>query len=206
MESKKVSISSKRQITIPQKFFTLLGFNTEAECIMRGNELVLRPVKENTSGEFAEQILADLIRQGYSGEELLEKFKQTQRKIRPAVEAMLAEADRVAESKSGGYSLEDVFGQVQILPPAAKFLKKLKDKKLKSLYKEAIEMICEDYSIGEEKTGDLAGMYGYDIYYNKTNYELAYRVRQLDDLIIIVIMAGTRENFYEELKRYIRTI
>ena len=43
--------------------------------------------------------------------------------------------------------------QVQILPPAAKFLKKLKDKKLKSLYKEAIEMICEDYSIGEEKTG-----------------------------------------------------
>ena len=44
MESKKVSISSKRQITIPQKFFTLLGFNTEAECIMRGNELVLRPV------------------------------------------------------------------------------------------------------------------------------------------------------------------
>ena len=42
--------------------------------------------------------------------------------------------------------------QVQILPPAAKFLKKLKDKKLKSLYKEAIEMICEDYSIGEEKT------------------------------------------------------
>lgn len=87
-----------------------------------------------------------------------------------------------------------------------KISEKLKDKKLKSLYKEAIEMICEDYSIGEEKTGDLAGMYGYDIYYNKTNYELAYRVRQLDDLIIIVIMAGTRENFYEELKRYIRTI
>ena len=84
--------------------------------------------------------------------------------------------------------------------------KNLKIKKLKSLYKEAIEMICEDYSIGEEKTGDLAGMYGYDIYYNKTNYELAYRVRQLDDLIIIIIMAGTRENFYEELKRYIRTI
>ena len=110
MESKKVSISSKRQITIPQKFFTLLGFNTEAECIMRGNELVLHPVKENTSGEFAEQILADLIRQGYSGEELLEKFKQTQRKIRPAVEVMLAEADRVAGSKSREYSLEDVFG------------------------------------------------------------------------------------------------
>ena len=30
--------------------------------------------------------------------------------------------------------------QVQILPPAAKFLKKLKDKKLNSLYKEAIKI------------------------------------------------------------------
>ena len=86
--------------------------------------------------------------------------------------------------------------QVQILPPAAKFLKKLKDKKLKSLYKEAIEMICEDYSIGEEKTGDLAGMYGYDIYYNE----------RIDGELVVVVMAGTRENFYEELKRYIRTI
>ena len=41
--------------------------------------------------------------------------------------------------------------QVQILPPAAKFLKKLKDKKLKSLYKEAIEMICEDYSSAKKR-------------------------------------------------------
>lgn len=76
MEIKKVSISPKRQITIPQKFFTILGFDTEAECIMRGNELVLRPVRTNTGGEFAEQILADLIAHGYGGNELLERFKK----------------------------------------------------------------------------------------------------------------------------------
>ena len=31
MEIKKLSISAKRQITIPQKFFTMLGFDAEAE-------------------------------------------------------------------------------------------------------------------------------------------------------------------------------
>ena len=61
MEMKKLSISAKRQITIPQKFFTMLGFDTEAECTVRGNELVIRPARANTGGEFAEQILADLI-------------------------------------------------------------------------------------------------------------------------------------------------
>lgn len=92
--------------------------------------------------------------------------------------------------------------EVRFLPPAAKFLKKLKDKKLKQLYKEAIDSIREDHTIGEEKTGDLQGVYGYDIYYNKTNYELAYTVEYVEGKTIVVIMAGTRENFYDTLKRY----
>ena len=76
MEMKKLSISAKRQITIPQKFFTMLGFDTEAECTVRGNELVIRPARANTGGEFAEQILADLIANGYSGNDLLSVLKR----------------------------------------------------------------------------------------------------------------------------------
>ena len=93
--------------------------------------------------------------------------------------------------------------EVRFLPPAARFLKKLKDKKLKTLYQEAIDKIREDHTVGTAKVGDLSGIYGYDIFYNKTNYELAYRVEYVEDKIIVVILAGTRENFYEELKRYI---
>lgn len=77
--------------------------------------------------------------------------------------------------------------EVRFLPPAAKFIKKLKDKKLKMLYQEAIDKICEDHTIGKIKTGDLSGIYGYDIYYNKTNYELAYTVEYLENKIIVVI-------------------
>lgn len=94
--------------------------------------------------------------------------------------------------------------EIIFMPPASKYLKKLKDKKLKSLYKEAIDRIRMDYTVGEEKKGDLSGIYGYDIYYNRTNYELAYTVEYQEDAIIIVIMAGTRENFYDELKRYMK--
>ena len=94
--------------------------------------------------------------------------------------------------------------EVRFLPPAAKFLKKLKDKKLKLLYQEAIDKIKEDHTVGEAKSGDLSGIFEYDIFYNKTNYELAYRVEYVENKMIIVIMAGTRENFYNELKRYIK--
>lgn len=96
--------------------------------------------------------------------------------------------------------------EVRFLPPAAKFLKKLKDKKLKTLYREAIDRIREDHTVGEVKKGDLTGVYGYDIYYNRTNYELAYTVEYVEDKIIVIIMAGTRENFYEQLKQYMRKL
>ncbi len=96
--------------------------------------------------------------------------------------------------------------EVRFLPPAAKFIKKLKDKKLKNLYQAAVDKIREDYTVGEAKTGDLSGIYGYDIYYNKTNYELAYTVEYLENVVVVVIMAGTRENFYDQLKQYMREL
>ena len=86
--------------------------------------------------------------------------------------------------------------RVKYSPAIEKYLKKLKDKQLKMKYKTAIELITKNYKIGNLKTGDLSNIYSYDIYYNKTNYELAYTVEIIDDEIIIFILAGTRENFY----------
>ena len=108
-DRKIVSISSKRQITIPQKFYTMLGFSDTAECVVRGNELVIRPAKVSSGGEFAEQILADLIAQGLSGDELLRQFKIMQSKVRPAVEAMIAESEAVAAGESEYATYDDVF-------------------------------------------------------------------------------------------------
>jgi bifunctional DNA-binding transcriptional regulator/antitoxin component of YhaV-PrlF toxin-antitoxin module len=108
-EHKKISISSKRQITIPIKFFNAVGFKNEAECILKNNQIIIRPLKDNIGGEFAEQILTDLIDQGHSGDELLKQFKTAQNKIRSAVEKMLEQAARAA-SGQGEYSIySDVF-------------------------------------------------------------------------------------------------
>ncbi|MDR3259938.1 MAG: type II toxin-antitoxin system RelE/ParE family toxin [Fusobacteriaceae bacterium] len=96
--------------------------------------------------------------------------------------------------------------EVVFSPSSARYFKKLKDKQLKNKFKGAIELISKDYTIGNLKTGDLTGINRYDVYYNKTNYELAYKVEFHEDKIIIVLLAGTRENFYDELKKYIKNI
>lgn len=110
LNRKVLSISPKRQITIPQRFYKALGFGDEAECVVRGDELIIRPVKTAAGGEFSEQILAELLDEGLSGTELLEEFKKRQAQIRPAAEAMLAKAEDIAAGKAEYATYEDVFG------------------------------------------------------------------------------------------------
>jgi len=93
--------------------------------------------------------------------------------------------------------------ELRFLRPAAQYFKKLSEKGLIAAFKDALIKISDDpYHAGEEKTGDLAGIYCRDVFYNKTNYEIAYRIFEDDVQFIVVILAGTRENFYKELKRY----
>lgn len=108
MDNKRIKISSKRQITIPQQYFDYLGFGKEAECILKDGELIIKPVKNN-GGEFAEEILADLLAQGYAGDELLAQFKAAQSKVRPAVEKLIDEADKLAMKKDGAASFAELF-------------------------------------------------------------------------------------------------
>lgn len=94
--------------------------------------------------------------------------------------------------------------RITYLNPAKRYFRKLKEKPLKRLFLEKLEEIRLDPYIGELKTGDLAGIYCCDITYKGTNYELAYRLEENQNgEIIVIIMAGTRETFYSELKRYI---
>lgn len=90
-----------------------------------------------------------------------------------------------------------------ILPPAARFLKKIKEKPLKAKFREMIDEILGDPHIGDPKTGDLSGIFCCEFFYNKTIYELAYSLIEENGDTIVVILAGTRENFYEQLKRYL---
>lgn len=109
MDSKRISVSNKRQITIPQKFFEKLNLGDEVECIMTKSEIIIRPIRQET--EFAEDILKDLIAKGYQGDQLLEEFRNTRSKIRPAIKKMIEEAESAAKNLkgSGDNQMNEIF-------------------------------------------------------------------------------------------------
>lgn len=87
-------------------------------------------------------------------------------------------------------------------PAFKRFIKKIKEKQLQNKIKIAIKEIQADpYEVGEQKKGDLSGLFCYDIRHAKVSYEIAYIIQEEDEKLVIVIYGGTRENFYKTLKQ-----
>ncbi len=92
--------------------------------------------------------------------------------------------------------------EMQFTSQAARYFKKLKEKPLKKTYENELRKIMQNPYIGPPKRGDLSGVYGVDLRYKGINYEIAYTIHEDGGKKVIVLLAGTRENFYEQLKRY----
>ena len=74
-------------------------------------------------------------------------------------------------------------------------------KQEKGLLDGAIQKIAENPLIGEEKKGDLKAVYIHKFKIKSLQYLLSYRKIKSD---IELIMIGPHENYYKELKSYLK--
>lgn len=109
-ERKIINVTGKRQVTIPMKYYERLGFGKEVECFLTEDAIVLRPLT-NSDDSFTMEILKDLVSQGLSGDELLEKFAKQRSNIKKAVGMLIEEADEIASGKREGATTKDIFGE-----------------------------------------------------------------------------------------------
>jgi mRNA interferase RelE/StbE len=82
-----------------------------------------------------------------------------------------------------------------------KKVKKMSKTEKDSLDRE-INKIMENLCIGEEKKGDLRGVFVHKFKLKTTQYLLAYR-KIGEDLELVMI--GPHENYYRDLKQYLKT-
>jgi mRNA interferase RelE/StbE len=71
----------------------------------------------------------------------------------------------------------------------------------KSVLDQEIEKIMQDQSVGEEKKGDLRGVYVHKFKIKTIQYLLSYRMVGNN---LELIMIGSHENYYRDLKSYLR--
>ncbi len=109
MDRKIISVSKKRQITIPLQFYKHLKLGSEVECSLEDGKIVIQPLHREPN-EFSVEILKDLVSQGYSGKELVKQFETQSKNIKKAVTNMLEEADAIAVGEKKAANFDDIFG------------------------------------------------------------------------------------------------
>ena len=101
-EPQTIKISSKRQITIPAKYYEAAGFGEYALCTWTDQGILLQPLDVDDE-DVTVDILRSLVKQGFEGEELIERYQETKRKI-VSVRRKLEEAERdVSEGRVDTY-------------------------------------------------------------------------------------------------------
>ncbi|MDO9144522.1 type II toxin-antitoxin system RelE/ParE family toxin [Rhodoferax sp.] len=91
--------------------------------------------------------------------------------------------------------------------PFAQYVKKA-HKPLQLAIEDEVDVVCDDPEIGELKVGDLAGIRVRKFRFSRQEYLIAYRAPKddvsVEFLVIDFYQVGTHENFYAELKQYLR--
>jgi mRNA interferase RelE/StbE len=93
--------------------------------------------------------------------------------------------------------------EVKFSNAAQRYFKKLKEKGLKNAFKDALKEIEKNPNCGTIKVGNLAGIYGYDVFYNKTNYEIAYRIYEEDGNSLIKRLVNAKPSSVSSDLRHI---
>ncbi|WP_146259588.1 hypothetical protein [Paenibacillus dendritiformis] len=75
---------------------------------------MIRPVCEHTGHDsFADLILEDLIKEGFSGDQLLTKFRERQAELHVAIKHVIAESGEAARKcRADKDETEDLFGEI----------------------------------------------------------------------------------------------
>lgn len=91
--------------------------------------------------------------------------------------------------------------QVQVTPSFIRSVKKLHDRDKLTLDEE-VNVVMQNPRIGVQKKGDLSSILVHKFKMNKQEVVLAYRLvpSKENPEILILILLGSHENFYRELK------
>ena len=74
-------------------------------------------------------------------------------------------------------------------------------KQEKEILDQEVRRIAQNPSIGEEKKGDLTGVFVHKFKIETAQYLLAYRKIGQD---LELVMIGPHENYYRDLKQYLK--
>ncbi|MEW6607008.1 MAG: type II toxin-antitoxin system mRNA interferase toxin, RelE/StbE family [bacterium] len=92
---------------------------------------------------------------------------------------------------------------IEISSSVKKDLKKLSFEVREKIINEILPFLALDPYEGEILQGEFRRFWRFKFKHKKTEYRIVYEIFE-EELIVLLIIIGTRENFYKKLKRRVK--
>ena len=110
-DHKIVRVTSKRQLTIPKKYYDALKIGDRVKCYQEGRKLVIEPARDDEFWDFSTDILRELVAENFIGEDLLKEFEARKQNAARALERLADEA-RDDTAAGSGRVADDLFKEI----------------------------------------------------------------------------------------------
>lgn len=202
-----VKVSPEGSVTVPKSLCEQIGLVTRAECIIRNNEIIIRPCKDHTGDSVEGYLIRELMSKGFSYDALEAEYDR----VRPrfyAATRKAAERSRSAfengEELCRAEELLDVnkAGECRLLllEGAERFFRGLEQGEARDELGGALLALSENPYRGTPSRKLLSDFYVFTVKSGEERFDIIYRIFAEGKKVTAIVSALTLEEMYNEIR------
>lgn len=202
-----VKVSADGSITVPKSLCEQIGAVANAECIIRNNEIIIRPCRDGTGDSIEGLLIRDLMSRGFSYDALEEEYDRVRPRFYAATKRT-AEKSRAAFENGGGLcAAEELLGagragdcRLLLADGAAERFRGMRDGEAKSALGEALLALAGNPYRGTPSRKLLSDFYVFTVKTGGERYDIIYRIFSVNKKVTAIVSALSMEEMYNEIK------
>ena len=202
-----VKASADGSITVPKGLCEQIGVIANAECIIRNNEIIIRPFRDSTGDSIEGLLIKELMSKGFGYDELEEEYDR----VRPlfyAATKRTAEICRSAfENSAELCEIDELLGtgrvgdcRLLLMDSAENYFRGIKSEELKSALSEALVALARNPYRGTPSRKLLSDFYVFTVKHSEKRYDIIYRIFSVNKKVTAIVSALSMEEMYNEIK------
>ncbi|MDE7195168.1 MAG: hypothetical protein K2O14_14560 [Oscillospiraceae bacterium] len=202
-----VKVSPEGSVTVPKSMCEQIGLITRAECVIRNNEIIIRPCKDFTGDSVEGFLIRELMSKGFSYDALEAEYD----KIRPRFYAATRKTEELCRSAfENGEELcrvEELLDvnkagecRLLLLEGAERFFRSLEQGEARDALGRALLALSDNPYRGTPSRKLLSDFYVFTVKSGEERFDIIYRIFAEGKKVTAIVSALSIEEMYNEIK------
>lgn len=202
-----VKASADGSITVPKSLCEQIGVVTNAECIIRNNEIIIRPCRDGTGDSIEGLLIKELMSKGFSYDALEDEYDRVRPRFYAATKRTADKIRSAFENNEDLCGIEELLGtgkvgdcRLLLMNGAEKCFRSMKNDEIRSTLSEALLALTRNPYRGTPSRKLLSDFYVFTVKCGEERYDIIYRIFSVNKKVTAIVSALSMEEMFNEIK------